>query len=382
MKRTLFLVHRGGIQVPGAIRGTEACVLAFLRHLDRARFDPVILCNNDTHAEVFRAAGVEAHAFDVPEVMIEGTSWRLPLKRYWYALRRLDRFVRERGAGAFYISGGAPCQVVIPIAKRRRVPTILHFHHPSSKRNHQLWLTRFADRVIFPSEYTRSRTLATAGIDGTVVFNGIDCQSLYTPATARNAQWRLRHGIEDDDVVVGQVGAFSPNKRHDILIEGFRRALARRRRLKLVLVGDGPERARMERLVATAGLTEHVIFTGYVPLVADFFRDTLDINVLASDEEGLGLVLLEGAACGLPSIGSDCSGIREAIRHGETGYLFRQNDPESLANHIVDLANHPERRIAMGHAARQWVESRFSEEHYAAAITAVVDETICSECTQ
>ena len=378
MKHTLVVVHRGGIQVPGAIRGTEACVLSFLRHLDRSRFEPIVLCNNEQHAEVFRATGAESHAFDVPEIMIEGASFRLPLKRYWDALQRLDRLTRERRIAAFYCSGGAPCQIVIPIARRRRIPTVLHFHHPSSKRNHQFWLTKFADRVIFPSEYTRARSVATAGLDGTVVFNGIDCRSVYTPALARNTEWRLHHGIENDDVVVGQVGAFSPNKRHDILIEGLRRALPRLRRLKLVLIGDGPERPRMERLVAASGLTQQVIFTGYVPKVADFFRDTLDINVLASDEEGLGLVLLEGAACGLPSIGSDCSGIREAIRDGETGYLFRPDDPESLAHHIVDLATRPERRIAMGRAARQWVESRFSEEHYAIAITAVVDEMLSS----
>ena len=134
----------------------------------------------------------------------------------------------------------------------------------------------------------------------------------------------------------------------------------------------------MERLVTDGGLTRSVIFAGYVPRVADFYRDTIDINVLASDEEGLGLVLLEGGACGLPSVGSDCTGIREVILDGRTGYLFRQGDSHALAQKLLDLATQAERRTAMGRAAREFVEHHFSEERYAAGITAVIDDVISS----
>ena len=370
------MLHRGGLQVPGAIRGTEACVLAFLRHLDRSRFHPVVLCNNDRHVEVFRAAGAETHSFEFPLIMIDGRHWSLPVDRYLRAMRHLNRIVRDKAVGAIYCSGGVPCQLAIPVAKRRHVPTILHFHHPASRRYHRFWLTKFADRVIFPSQYTRGHSIAAAGLDGTVVLNGIDCRSVYTPATVRNLEWRRSHGIADEDIVVAQVGAFSPNKRHDVLIEGFRIARRDAVRLKLVLIGDGPERPRMERLVGDGDLAQSVIFAGYVPRVADFYRDTVDINVLASDEEGLGLVLLEGGACGLPGIGSDCTGIREVIQDGRTGHLFRQGDAQALAQKLLDLATSAERRVAMGRAARDFVADNFSEERYAAGITAVIDDVI------
>ena len=381
MAQSLLILHRGGLQVPGAIRGTEACVLAFLRHLDRSRFQPIVLCNHGRHAEIFRAAGAEAKVFDFPLIMIDGWHWSLPLGRYFQAVRRLNRIVRERSVAAIYCSGGAPCQVAIPVATRRHVPTILHFHHPASRRYHRFWLTHAADRVIFPSQYTRSHSIEAAGLDGIVVLNGIDCVATYTPATARNPDWRSAHGITGEDVVVGQVGAFSPNKRHDILIRAFQIAHREVGQLKLVLVGDGPERPRMEQLVADAGLTRSVTFTGYVPRVADFYRDTIDINVLASDEEGLGLVLLEGGACGLPSIGSDCTGIREVIRDGDTGYLFRQGDAEALAQRLVDLATNAERRTAMGRAARAFVADHFSEERYAAGIVAEIDGLVSASRT-
>lgn len=104
--------------------------------------------------------------------------------------------------------------------------------------------------------------------------------------------------------------------------------------------------------------------------------------MLASDEEGLGLVLLEGTACGLPSIDSNCSGIREVIRDGETGLLFAPGDAASLAQRIVDLAMNAERRIAMGRAGRGCVEEHFNEEHYAAKITAVIDELVAVSGTR
>lgn len=374
----LLIVHRGGTQVLGAIRGTEACVLALLRNIDRTKFNPLVLCNNETHLAAFRDAGTEGLLFDNPTVMLNNGNLRLPLFRYLRALHTLNNIVTARKISAIYCSGGAPCQVAVPIAKLRKIPTICHFHHPASRRYHYFWLTKFTDQVIFPSRYTREQSLAAVDLDGIVIPNGINCRSEYIPAPARDSTWRSEHAIGRSDVVVGQVGAFSPNKRHDVLISAFRIARRRMANLKLVLVGDGPERKRMEQLTVDHGLQENVVFAGYVPRVAELFQHTIDINVLASDEEGLGLVLLEGGACGVPSIGSDCSGIREAIRDGETGYLFRPGDVDELAQRIIELAMDPERRDSMGRAARHYVETNFSEERYAANVSAQIEALIAS----
>ena len=134
----------------------------------------------------------------------------------------------------------------------------------------------------------------------------------------------------------------------------------------------------MEQRVAAVGLTQSLMFAGYVPRVADFYRNTIDINVLASDEEGLGLVLLEGGVCGMQSIGTDCTGIREVIRDGHNGYLFRQGDAQSLAHSLTELATDAERRAPMGRAAREFVEQHFSAEGYAAGIAAVIDDLAAS----
>jgi glycosyltransferase involved in cell wall biosynthesis len=265
MRKALLLIHRGGVHTPGAIRGTEAGVLAFLRNLDQSRFAPIVLCNSDKHADAFRATGAEAHLFNAPVIMMERNHWDLPIWRYLRAVRRLDRLAREAEIAAIYRSGEAPCQVAIPVAKRHRIPTILHFHHPAPKRYHRFWLTKYADRVIFPSRYTREQSIGAVGLDGTVALNGIDCRTTYTPAVTRDTRFRSNHAIDDSDIVVGQVGAFAENKRHDLLIEGFRIASQHVSRPKLVLIGDGPERPRVERLVADAGLTERVVFAGYAP---------------------------------------------------------------------------------------------------------------------
>ncbi len=75
-------------------------MLAFLRHLDRSRFHPIVLCNNDRHAEVFRAAGAETEVFDFPLIMIDGWRWSLPRGGYHRAVRRLNRNVGEKEVSA------------------------------------------------------------------------------------------------------------------------------------------------------------------------------------------------------------------------------------------------------------------------------------------
>lgn len=379
MAHNILILHRGGLQVRGAIRGTEACLLALLRNIDRTRFNPLILCNDEIHLEAFRASGADAQLFDFPEIVLDRGLTHLPLAKYFGAMYRLDKIMTEKAISLLYCSGGLPCQISVPVAKLRRIPLICHFHHPVSKRYYYSWLVKFSSLVIFPSQYTKEHSLQKAGVDGVVVGNGINCSTEFLPAEARDLAWRRNNGIQSDDVVVAQVGAFSPNKRHDLLIAAFNIALQRMENLKLVLIGDGPERKKAEQLASDFRLQNNVVFAGYVPRVAEFFQNTIDINVLASEEEGLGLTLLEASACGLPNIGTDCTGIREAICDGETGYLFERGDADALAMRIVELAMDPCKRQSMGRAGRRYVETNFSETRYAADIMGRIGELLAGQ---
>ena len=364
MASNVMFVHRGGNQ----IRGTEECLLALLRNIDRGKICPFVLCTNKVLLESVRKYDIEALLFDLPEIMVDGKDVRLSFLKYAKTIIRLRSLLIRKDIKLVYCSGGHPCQISVPAAKSLKTPVLCHFHHPSPKRYYYLWLVKFADAVIFPSDFTRKHSIKKAGVDGEVMYNGINTWSEFIPAKSKNFYLRRFHGIEDDEIVIGQISTFVPTKGHKDLLMAFKTALAKINNLKLILIGEGPIRKEVQVMAREIGVGDKVIFPGYVDSVADYLQHVIDINVLASSEEGLGIVLLQASACGLPNIGTDCTGIREAIQNNVTGYLFEKGDTNDLAKRIIELARNSQRRSLMGNAGREYVVREFSETRYATKI--------------
>jgi glycosyltransferase involved in cell wall biosynthesis len=140
------------------------------------------------------------------------------------------------------------------------------------------------------------------------------------------------------------------------------RALARARRrrpdLTLDIAGAGDYRAELERLAADLGLGPAVRFLGFISeadKIALLRRSWA--NLFPSPKEGWGITVIEAAACATPSIASDSPGLRDSVRHGETGWLVPHGDVEALAARMLELADAPERVAGLGTAARRFAES-------------------------
>lgn len=145
--------------------------------------------------------------------------------------------------------------------------------------------------------------------------------------------------------------------------------------VRYLVVGDGPDRPRLEALAQAHGVAEHVCFRGYVPdeELPRVYHEA-DVFALLSREEsgnieGFGIVLLEAAASGLPTIVARSGGMPEAIRDGITGVSVPPNDVEAVAARAIELLQSPDKRRAMGEAGRRWVEEqmnwqRVSEDVY------------------
>lgn len=138
---------------------------------------------------------------------------------------------------------------------------------------------------------------------------------------------------------------------------------------ELVLVGDGPERPRLERLITRHRLTG-VRLTGALDqtgVLAELQRsDVLAFPVRTRlgglDPEGLGLASLEAAACGLPVVVGRSGGAPETVDHGRTGYVIDPDDPYELAARLSDLLADPAHARQLGVAGRQLVAERFGAE--------------------
>ncbi len=194
----------------------------------------------------------------------------------------------------------------------------------------------------------------------TIIPSGVDCESFQPPAPNARQAARAALGLAPEDVAVGAVAMLEPRKGHRFLLEAM--ALARRRaaepggalgaaRLRGFIAGDGSQRDALAADAKRLGLDDAVRFLGPVDDPLELLR-ALDIFVMPSVYEGLGVAALEAMACGLPVIASDTGGLREAVEDGRTGMLASPGDAVALAYAIETLAEAPAIRAAMGAAAR------------------------------
>jgi glycosyltransferase involved in cell wall biosynthesis len=200
-----------------------------------------------------------------------------------------------------------------------------------------------------------------------VIHNAIDPQwgvRIINPE--RSGRLRESLGIRADKRVILIVGRLSREKDHTSLLDvvcSLRSAVRRRAGLlpHLLVVGDGPERARLERKIRTLNMTEDVTLVGQVP-TAEPYYGIADVAVLASLSEGSPNALLEAMAAHVPIVATAVGGIPEIVSHRDSALLVRPTDREDMANAIAELLTDPSVGRKLADRAREIVLSRFNPE--------------------
>jgi len=142
------------------------------------------------------------------------------------------------------------------------------------------------------------------------------------------------------------------------------RELSRKRRARLVILGDGPLRAELEALIVELGLTDVVSLQGYVENPLKFFSRA-DVFVLSSHVEGLPNVLVEAMMCGCTPVSTDCpTGPREVLQDGKYGYLVPMRDPAAMASAIEQALDNPISKNLLDEAIRPFEEGAVIERHF------------------
>jgi N-acetyl-alpha-D-glucosaminyl L-malate synthase BshA len=220
-------------------------------------------------------------------------------------------------------------------------------------------ITRFSieesDAVTAISEYLRQVTVREFEVQRPVevISNFVNCE-VFRPMDGRA---RRKEFATDREKIVVHLSNFRPVKRIPDVIEIF--DLVRREvSAKLLLIGDGPERATAEWLVREKGLTHDVIFQGKQNQVQELLSFA-DVLLLPSDLESFGLAALEGMACGVPAVCSKVGGLPEVITDGVEGYLVPPRDVETMAARALEILTSPERHQQMSKAARQRALAQF-----------------------
>jgi peptidoglycan/xylan/chitin deacetylase (PgdA/CDA1 family) len=261
-------------------------------------------------------------------------------------------------------------------ARLAAVPLLIHTQH-----NTQVFTTygarerfkfrvasRLFNRVVAVGAET-DRELARAGVRAArrvVIRNGIEVSRFASSPTAESS------GPSALPVqrVVGTVARLATEKGVDRLLEALPRLLPGNADVRLVIVGDGPERAALEALARSLDVSDRVTFLGFRPRVSEVLP-LFDVFVLPSRTEGIPLALLEAMAAGRACVATAVGGVPEVIQDGVTGVLVAPDDPAALSTAIGALLGDPERRQHLGGAACAHVQREWSEDAMARGYAAL-----------
>jgi glycosyltransferase involved in cell wall biosynthesis len=330
-----------------------------------------------------------------------GEAQVIGLLTYLAAKGHRNRLLADPGGSLFARSQGLDIERVPFVLRNdfdlRRVPElrrqiarekyhVVHFH---TKRAHalSLWLPRgqgcpkyvVTRRMDYPEKsnwYTRR--LYNRRVDGVVAISQAILDILIGAGVDRQKIRLIHSGIDpvslcalparpvsrDSAYVLGCLGGLDPRKGQSELLSALAILKARKLKFACVIGGSGPLRADLEKQAADQGLRDSVEFLGFVADVPGFFA-AIDIFVMPSRFEGLGVAVLEAMAAGKAVVASRVGGLTESVVDGETGLLVPKGDVTALAEAIAALLQEPARANEMGRQGRARVLEYFTLEQMA-----------------
>lgn len=238
---------------------------------------------------------------------------------------------------------------------------------------------RCASRIIAVSEAAR-RSYISTGWDRAervvTVHNGI--ADLATSCAGAGAAIRRQLGIAPDDLVLCMVSVLRNGKGHQAMAAAMELLVAEGSfsGLRLLVVGDGPKRAEMERAMAALG--DRVLFTGYRDDVVEVLR-AVDVLVHPSSIDAFPTALLEAMAAGVPTVATAVGGIPEAVVDGQTGVLVAAPaTAEALVSALRPLLADPQVRLRMGACGRDRFEAEFRVDRWISRLLPVYESALRS----
>jgi glycosyltransferase involved in cell wall biosynthesis len=192
-----------------------------------------------------------------------------------------------------------------------------------------------------------------------LIRNGIDLEKFSCSQTGRQ-RIRREFGITEDQLLVGTVARFSFQKGHEFTIAAIPAILQSCPQSRFLLVGDGPEREKIQQRIQEMNLSPYVTITGERQDIPDLLS-ALDLFLLTSIFEGLPLSILEAMAAGVPVVATSVNGTPEAVAEGLTGILIPPQDSPAVAQAVISLLTDPEKRKTMSQLSRQRVRKHFDQ---------------------
>ncbi len=330
------------------IGGSERQFAALVEALDRERFAVFPAC-------IQRKGPLVQRLGEIPEFPVGGSLFKVQSLR---ARRSMARYMRERQVEVAHAFDFYSNLMLIPAARLARIPAVIGSHRQIGdlmtrpQFTAQRFAFRFCDRVVCNSS-AAAQSLRNAGLPQRkieIIPNGLPAQVFAsTPPAIPKKPGMVR---------IGMIARMNdPVKNHAAFLKAGAALIQRSPDIEFLLVGDGPLRPGLEKLVAELGIAEKVIFAGERHDIPAMLA-SMDISVLISGSESLSNVILESMAAGVPVVATNVGGNPELVTPEKTGILVPPDNETALIAALPQLIANPELRGRYSHAARDFVHAR------------------------
>jgi glycosyltransferase involved in cell wall biosynthesis len=355
--------------------GGPALHVAYLTHgLGERGYDTTLVAGTLARGEdsmAFVAEGLGVEVVTIPELGREISPVRDLL-----ATLRLARLIRRERPDIVHThtaKAGTVGRLAARLAGGARPPIVVHTFHGHVLRGYfgrvrsrfftllERRLARWSTALIAVSPQVRDDLVAlgVAPVERFVVIRlGIELDSRVADGDGR-VETRRYLGIPPDRFAVGWIGRMTTIKRTDDVLVGFKLLRDAGVDATLCMVGDGPDRRRLERRAHELGIMRETLFLGYQEDVAPLYA-AFDALVLPSANEGTPVSVIEALAARTPVVATRVGGVPDVVREGEDGFLVDAGDTDALADRLARLAADPALREQMGEAASSRVLPRYA----------------------
>jgi L-malate glycosyltransferase len=303
----------------------------------------------------------------------------------FHCMRRLAELWKRERVDLVHAHQYTPFFYALAARRGGRRPPVLFTEHgrwfPDRPRLKRIifnrLLLRRGDRIVGVGEAVRHALIVNEGISARrveVVYNGVDAAAFEENGIDR-AAIRREIGVGSDDFVIIQVARLDHLKDHATAIRTIGRIASVRPDARLVLVGEGPERPKIEAEIAQRRVEPQVRLLGLRHDIARLLA-AADVFLLTSISEGIPVTLIEAMAARLPVVSSDVGGVSEVIEPGKTGLVTASGDDAALARAVLRMAEDPAMRHEMGQRGRRRAEDVFSRDRMHAAYRARYEEML------
>lgn len=365
--------------------GPESKALEMCSKLDKKKFETTIVYSKEGRLlKEFEDIGVRVEKFDTKN------KFNLQEALYIYHLIKANKIsiLQTHGLRFDFFGFIAARLAGVPHIITRHVAIS---HHLISEFRKKMYIffdnfaIKSAAKVVTVSKAVEDDLVATQGIDRSkilTIVNGVDLRRFSEVNMYAKTKIRMEFGIDEKTQVVGMIAQLSYWKGIPYFLRAIPLILSKCSNVMFLMIGDGPERKKLETMVEELGVSSYVIFAGFRRDISDIIS-AIDISVLSSLREGLPLAILESMAMGKPIVATDVGGVSELVLNGKTGFLVPPRDSCALANAIIELFEDKEKARQFGKVGRKHVEQNFNLsqmiKRYENLYTQIADKNFKSE---